>query len=541
MVIITPPPVQGLNAYSISPLTAEMNTTVRHGLYDGTYACYGDPIVSLTIHDRPEFYGISHYDLRITLDSEGSLDPDYYPYDPHDPREKINTMGLNWTDPETKTIWGQVNVKANLSKLEWSVDPNLNHDHSPTGGSSSMVSSGYSVGKHMAQIPEQCSDTVALTAQTGRTARKIGELSPVAKALKDWEVANKSITELQQLLRDPATDTELRSLATDEIAQTSTSLTPLLTTLQTALIPPDPFASLPCLLEIRPGAGGSEAGIFVGDLLRMYQAYCKNRSLHATLVKLDAASASKSSKSALAEIQEAILEIATPGAYGVLKCEAGVHRVQRVPATETQGRTHTSAASVLVLPSFPDELGEHENEELSLDDPNSDYYINPADVRTDVMRARGAGGQHVNTTDSAIRLTHIPTSTVVSMQDARSQHKNRAKAWQVLRSKIAQQRREARDEEKAQLRISVVGVARMGRGDKVRTYNWGQQRVTDHRSGVTLNRLEDVLEGGAGLEEVMESVRVWQRERDVEALIADEEAEARVVEKKKEKDKAGAK
>ncbi|KAL8718930.1 MAG: hypothetical protein Q9225_003992 [Loekoesia sp. 1 TL-2023] len=364
-----------------------------------------------------------------------------------------------------------------------------------------------------------------------QAARKIGELSPVAKALKDWEAANKSVAELQQLLRDPSTDSELRSLAAEEIDQTSTNLPTLLTTLQTALIPPDPFSSLPCLLEIRPGAGGSEAGIFVGDLLRMYQAYCKNHSLHATLVKLDSSPANKSSKSNLEEIQEAILEISTPGAYELLKCEAGVHRVQRVPATETQGRTHTSAASVLVLPSFPDDQSD---EELNFDDPNSDYYINPSDVRTDVMRARGAGGQHVNTTDSAIRLTHLPTSTVVSIQDARSQHKNRQKAWQVLRAKLAQSRREAREEEKAQLRISVVGVARMGRGDKVRTYNWGQQRVTDHRSGVTLNQLADVLEGGASLDEIMESVRGWQRERDLEALVADEEAAAKAATKKKD-------
>ncbi|KAI4180761.1 MAG: hypothetical protein L6R41_007032 [Letrouitia leprolyta] len=356
-----------------------------------------------------------------------------------------------------------------------------------------------------------------------QSAKRIGELSAVTNALKGWETANKAITELQQLLQDPSTDAELRSLAGEEIEQTSSTLPTLINNLQTTLIPPDPFANLPCLLEIRPGAGGSEAAIFAGDLLRMYQSYCKRHSLTINLVKLDSAPASKSSKSNLAEIQEAILEISTPGAYELLKCEAGVHRVQRVPATETQGRTHTSAASVLVLPSFPDE-GHGEGEEVAFDDPNSDYYISPSDVRTDVMRARGAGGQHVNTTDSAIRLTHIPTSTVVSIQDARSQHKNRQKAWQVLRSKIAQQRREAREEEKAQMRVSVVGVARMGRGDKVRTYNWGQQRVTDHRTGVTLNQLDDVLEGGMGLDEIMGSVRGWQRERDVEALVADEEA-----------------
>ncbi|KAL8638132.1 MAG: hypothetical protein Q9228_004682 [Teloschistes exilis] len=348
----------------------------------------------------------------------------------------------------------------------------------------------------------------------------MGELSPVAKAVGEWDATTKSMAELQQLLHDPSTDAELRTLATEEIEQTSSKIPTLISVLQSTLIPTDPFAALPCLLEIRPGAGGSEAGIFVGDLLRMYQAYCKRQGLRAILVKMD--SPAKCSED---EIQEEILEVDSPGAYETLKCEAGVHRVQRVPATEAQGRTHTSAASVLVLPSFP----EHENEDFgtaNLDDPASDFYINAQDVRTDVMRARGAGGQHVNTTDSAIRLTHIPTNTVVSIQDARSQHKNRQKAWRVLRSKLAQARRDAREDEKAQLRVSVVGIARMGRGDKIRTYNWGQQRVTDHRSGFTLNNLGDVLEGGQSLDEVMDSVKAWQKDREVEALVADEEAEA---------------
>ncbi|KAL8724596.1 MAG: hypothetical protein Q9181_006761 [Wetmoreana brouardii] len=353
-------------------------------------------------------------------------------------------------------------------------------------------------------------------------AQKIGEISPIAKALHEWEKANNSVAELQQLLQDSSTDAELRNLAAEEFEETSSNLSTLFSTLQSTLIPSDPFAALPCLLEIRPGAGGAEAGIFVGDLLRMYQAYCKRQGLRALLVKLDAVPSAKGSAE---EIQEAILEIETPGAYGILKSEAGVHRVQRVPATETQGRTHTSAASVLVLPSFP-EQGDEEYGAANMDDPSSDFYVNPQDVRTDVMRARGAGGQHVNTTDSAVRLTHIPTNTVVSIQDARSQHKNRQKAWRVLRSKLAQARRDAREEEKAQLRVSVVGVARMGRGDKIRTYNWGQQRVTDHRSGLTLNHLDNVLQGGESLDEIMDSVKAWQRERDVEALVADEEAQA---------------
>ncbi|KAL8782589.1 MAG: hypothetical protein Q9213_005267 [Squamulea squamosa] len=395
------------------------------------------------------------------------------------------------------------------------------YQHSVSGFSSPLLKRAQALAAEHQKLSRQIQEEY-----DGNIARKIGDLAPVATAWKAWESANKSVKELQEILKDPATDSELRPIATEEIEQTSLDLPKHFSALQSSLIPPDPFASLPCLLEIRPGAGGSEASLFVADLLRMYQAYCKRHLLRYTLIKLDAESASKAGSDG---INEAILEIDTPGAYDLLKCEAGVHRVQRVPATETQGRTHTSAASVLVLPSFLDQPGEGDaaSAELGTDDPNSDFYINPSDVRTDVMRARGAGGQHVNTTDSAIRLTHIPTNTTVSIQDARSQHKNRQKAWRVLRSKIAQMRREAREEEKAALRVSVIGVARMGRGDKIRTYNWGQQRVTDHRSGMTVGRLEDVLEGGETLDAVMESVRGWMREKDVEALVADEEAEAK--------------
>ena len=286
------------------------------------------------------------------------------------------------------------------------------------------------------------------------------------------------------------------------------------------MIPQHPFADMPCLVEIRPGAGGNEAALFAGDLLRMYRAFCKRKGLRANLLKLDS-SASVSSDD---QIEEAVLEIDAAGAYDVFRCEAGVHRVQRVPATENKGRTHTSAVSVLVLPNFP-EQGEEQTGAANFDDPSNDYYIDPGDVRTDVMRARGAGGQHVNTTDSAVRLTHIPTNTVIAIQDSRSQPKNRAKAWQILRAKIAQQRRDAREEEMAQLRVSVIGVARMGRGDKIRTYNWSQQRVTDHRSGITLHHLDGILEGGESLDQVMSSVKEWLKTRDVESLIADEEAE----------------
>ena len=250
----------------------------------------------------------------------------------------------------------------------------------------------------------------------------------------------------------------------------------------------------------------------------MYQAYCRRQGLRVNILKFDATKTHGHEH----QIEEAILEIETPGAYDVLRTEAGVHRVQRVPATEVKGRTHTSAVSVLVLPNFPSQ--EDELSESNFEDPSNDYYIDPTEVRTDVMRARGAGGQHVNTTDSAIRLTHLPTNTTVSIQDSRSQHQNRAKAWQVLRGKLAQARRDAREEEMAQLRLRLVGVSRMGRGDKVRTYNWSQQRVTDHRSGFTLNNLDDVLEGGESLDKVMASVKEWLKIQELQSLVADEQA-----------------
>ncbi|EON69507.1 hypothetical protein W97_08767 [Coniosporium apollinis CBS 100218] len=352
-----------------------------------------------------------------------------------------------------------------------------------------------------------------------RTAKKVGELSPVASALKEWEYANESLAELRNLIADSSTDAELRSLASEDLPSTLSQLSQASHSLTTSLVPKHPFANLPCLIEIRPGAGGSEAALFAGDLLRMYQSYCARNGLRCTLLKYEDASGMSDPNGSDAPLQEAILEVQSEGAYGIFRSEAGVHRVQRVPVTESKGRTHTSAASVLVLPNLP---AESEEAESDFSNPESDYYIDPKDVRMDIMKARGAGGQHVNTTESAVRLTHIPTNTVVAIQDSRSQPKNREKAWGLLRSRIAQSRREAREEETLKLRRSVVGVAKMGRGDKIRTYNWGQQRVTDHRSGLNVHDLNGVIEGGDALEKVMQSVRSWLDEREIEAMTAEE-------------------
>lgn len=355
-----------------------------------------------------------------------------------------------------------------------------------------------------------------------KIARRIGELKSVSEALKEWEAAQDSLKELNSLLKDPTTDSELRELAAEDLSSTVAELETLSQRLATSLTPKHPFQDLPCLIEIRPGVGGGEAAIFAGDLLRMYQSFCSRKGMRSSLLKYETAEGDAGGQPPLAE---AILEIDTPGAYGELRSEAGVHRVQRVPATESKGRTHTSAVGVLVLPSLPKSASEGQDiGDADFNDQESDYYINPGDVRTDVMRARGAGGQHVNTTDSAIRLTHIPTNTVVSMQDSRSQHQNRDRAWQLLRSKLAQAKREAREEEVVKLRRGVIGIAKMGRGDKVRTYNWGQQRVTDHRSGISVHNLDDVMEGGHDLDKIIESVKTWLGDREIEAMLADDEA-----------------
>ncbi|OCT52845.1 Peptide chain release factor 1, mitochondrial [Cladophialophora carrionii] len=361
-------------------------------------------------------------------------------------------------------------------------------------------------------------------------AKKIGELGPVVAALKEWEDAQSSLAELETMLTDPSSDAELRTLASQDIEATTSQLPSLSARLKNSLIPPHPFASLPCMIEIHPGAGGSEASLFAQSLLNMYTDLCARKRWPTTL-----ASYTPDDSTHDAGLTDALLEVHQPGAYDVLRTEAGVHRVQRVPATEKKGRTHTSAVSVMVLPSLPDSSSSSSSSgstttdaELDYENPDSDYYVNPADVKSQAMRASGAGGQHVNKTESAIRLTHLPTNTVVAVQEERSQHKNREKAWRLLRAKIAQMRREAREEEIVRIRRSAMGgVARTGREDKIRTYNYSQRRVTDHRSGMDSSDLEGILGGGEGLEDLMDSVREWMAEEEVKGLIAEEELRQR--------------
>ncbi|CAN8105826.1 unnamed protein product [Discula destructiva] len=366
-----------------------------------------------------------------------------------------------------------------------------------------------------------------------KTAKRAGEISGVASALREWDSAQSSLTELQALLQSK--DEEMRQLAHEELQTTHEQISALGHKLSASLTPKDPYAELPCILEFRPGPGGIEGRFFTDSLFKMYQLYCQRKGYRTKTVKYETADGAGDLKGSDGELplQEAVLEVLDPGAYDILRNEAGIHRVQRVPVTETKGRTHTSATAVWVLPSFP-ETSSGTGGAADFTNPESDFYIDPSEVRVETMRARGAGGQHVNKTESAIRLTHVPTGTQVSMQDQRSQSANRDAAWKIMRSRIAVMRREAKEEEASKLRDNVLSKDKITRGDKIRTYNYSQDRCSDHRSGTDTNNLSDVLAGGRMLDKIIDSVREWRLGVDIADVIADEEA-ARAAETKQTK------
>ncbi|KAK2023477.1 RF-1 domain-containing protein [Colletotrichum zoysiae] len=326
-------------------------------------------------------------------------------------------------------------------------------------------------------------------------------------------------------------------MAAEELESTRDQLAAVSRRLSAALTPKDPYAHMPCLLEIRPGPGGLEGRFFADTLFRMYKQYCSRKGYRAEVIKYETADAAGDQSTAAGEspLQEAIVEIHDPGAYDLFRGEAGMHRVQRIPATEKNGRVHTSAVAVWVLPSFQQDGGGDGGGggggAQDIDNPESDFYIDPAEVKIETMRARGAGGQHVNKTESAIRMTHLPTGTVVSMQDSRSQSRNREDAWKLMRSRVALIRREAREEAAAQLRDSVLSQHRISRSDKIRTYNYNQDRVTDHRAGVDVHNLDDVINGGESLDRVVDAVREWLVSADIAAMMAGEEASAKKAQK----------
>ena len=302
-------------------------------------------------------------------------------------------------------------------------------------------------------------------------AKEHAELSAIVECFVSYNAAVESIDEAREILAGP--DQDLRALAQEEIDAAEIRRTGLENELKVLLLPADPADAGNVYLEIRAGTGGDEAALFAGDLLRMYLRYGEFRGWRCEIMS--------ESTGEHGGYKEVIVRIAGRGVYSRLKFESGGHRVQRVPETESQGRIHTSACTVAVLPEA-DEIAE--------------IKIDSTDLRIDTFRASGAGGQHVNKTDSAIRITHLPTNTVVECQDERSQHKNRARAMSVLKARLLAAEHERRDSERAQTRRLLVGSG--DRSQRIRTYNFPQGRVTDHRINLTLHKLGDIMAGGLG-------------------------------------------
>lgn len=309
------------------------------------------------------------------------------------------------------------------------------------------------------------------------------ELESVAALFQGYQACLKQLDEAAQILADPAADEEMRSMAGEEAAALEQQRNDMEAQAKEWLTPKDPRDEKNMFLEIRAGTGGDEAALFAGDLFRMYSKYAEKKGLKVEIVD--------ASETGIGGYKEVIALVEGKGAYGYFKYESGVHRVQRVPATEASGRIHTSTVTVAVMPEA-DEV---------------DVKIDPKDLRIDTFCSSGAGGQSVNTTYSAVRITHIPTGVVVSCQDERSQLKNRTKAMRTLRARILEAEQEKQAAEIAQNRKSQVGTGE--RSEKIRTYNFPQNRVTDHRVGVTLHKLELVLEGD--LDEIVQALKT-QRE-----------------------------
>ena len=318
-----------------------------------------------------------------------------------------------------------------------------------------------------------------------KLSKDYAAIEPVAAAAREVRRLRAELEVLNGMVADPTAEPELKEMAATEADEIRHKLPNAERALAVKLLPRDAADDRAAMLEVRAGTGGDEAALFAGDLLRMYHRFADIQGWRFELIS--------ASQSELGGYKEAVASISGPGVFARLKFESGVHRVQRVPATESGGRIHTSAATVAVLPE-PDEV---------------DVQIDPGDLKIDIYRASGAGGQHVNTTDSAVRLTHLPTGLVVIQQDQRSQHKNRDKAMQVLRTRLYDLRRAEAQGAEAEARRAMVGSG--DRSERIRTYNFPQGRVTDHRINLTLHRLPEILEG-TGLGEL------------IDALIAEDEA-----------------
>jgi peptide chain release factor 1 len=315
------------------------------------------------------------------------------------------------------------------------------------------------------------SETIADQNRFRDLSKEYAELEPVVKAYVDYRDVINNLQEAKLLLKD--SDPDMRAMAQDELAEAESQREPLELDLQRLLLPKDPNDDKNVFLEIRAGTGGDEAAIFSGDLFRMYSRFAEGKGW-----KVEVISESEGDHGGYKEI---ITRIVGKGVYSLLKFESGAHRVQRVPETESQGRIHTSACTVAVMPEA---------------DEQDAIEINKGDLRVDTFRASGSGGQHVNKTDSAIRLTHLPTGIVVECQDERSQHKNRAKAMSVLQARLNNAQSDAAAQEQSEQRKNLVGSG--DRSERIRTYNFPQGRVTDHRINLTLYKLGEVVEGSLG-------------------------------------------
>ncbi len=320
------------------------------------------------------------------------------------------------------------------------------------------------LGKQLAD-PEVLSDQTSLP----KTAKAHAELAPIVEKYREYKQATEDLAGAHALLDDRATDADLRELAQEEAAQLKERLRELEEEIQVLLLPKDPYDEKSVIVEIRAGAGGDEAALFAGNLMRMYVRHAERNNWRVEMLS--------SNETGIGGFKEVIFMVHGRRAYSRLKFESGVHRVQRVPVTEASGRIHTSTATVAVLP---------EAEEVEID-------INPNDLRIDVYRSTGHGGQSVNTTDSAVRITHLPTGMVVTCQDEKSQLKNKEKALRILRARLLQKAEDEQQKALAEDRKSQVGTG--DRSERIRTYNFPQGRITDHRIGMTIYQLNQFLDG----------------------------------------------